>query len=79
MIGKLFILPKLNKSKQLISLKNGNPREYWKTINSYKKPTEAQTLLSNFYEFFNSINECSENDDLDISNESDEATDDEIN
>ena len=48
------------KSNQLRSLKNQHPREYWKIINSHKKSSESQASLDDFYQFFKSINENSE-------------------
>ena len=50
----------IEKSTQLRPLKNQHPREYWKIINSHKKPSESQVSLDDIYQFFKSINENSE-------------------
>lgn len=62
------------KNNQLRSLKNQNPREYWKIINSHKQSSGPQASLENFYQFFKSMNEDSEEANQDIGNDHDDTT-----
>lgn len=61
------------KSNQLRSLKNQNPREYWKIINSHKHSSGPQATLEHFYQFFKSMNDNPMEENQDITNDNDDT------
>ena len=57
---------KNDRIQKLRNLKNKNPREYWRLINSDRKQNDNFASLNDFYEFYSAIgnNHNTENDDV---------------
>ena len=59
-----------DKIKRLRSLKNKNPREYWKIINSQNESGKVKAPLNDFYDFYKTVNQnCCESANLDFESE----------
>lgn len=55
--------------KRLRSLKNSNPREYWKIINAKKKSGQVEAPLSELYEFYKSVNDLNSDENTNYNDE----------